>query len=242
VKAVFNDHLPTTLVLDAMGVIYDEGNLVQAHLIPFAREHGCTLSDRDILGHYLQCSAGATASSSFWVALGVAGRGDRLDGEYVARHRLTDDLIPFLDGMRSCGARVHCLSNDVAEWSVRLRRLHGLEAYVSHWTISGDVKSRKPDTGIYRSLLDATRLSADECLFVDDKVPNLDVARELGFHTCLFAPSAEGDGRTSAASDDMGFENFQLGSSTADGSAHAVATDFDQLRALISVDADRGAP
>ncbi|MBT3267543.1 HAD-IA family hydrolase [Candidatus Poribacteria bacterium] len=234
------DRSPTVLVLDAMGVMYDKGNLVQAHLIPFARDNGSRLPDRDILGHYLQCSAGEMSSEAFWRELGVTGEGDALDTAYVARHRLVEGLISFLAWTRTSGTRVVCLSNDVAEWSVRLRRLHGLEAYIDHWTISGDVKSRKPSVGIYRCLLDATGLRAEECLFVDDKAPNLDVARELGFHTCLFAPSRPG----AVARDSMrdaAFRDFQLGSSRAEGSAHPVARNFGDVRALLTGDAGDGA-
>lgn len=229
---------PTALVLDAMGVMYDEGNLVEAHLIPFARERGCALSARDILGHYLRCSAGAMSSSGFWQALGVVGRAANLDADYAARHRLTEGLVAFLDTMRVCEAPVHCLSNDVSEWSACLRRAHGLDAYIDHWTISGDVGSRKPDVGIYRALLDATGLRATDCLFVDDKAPNLDVARELGFHTCLFAPRDRPGAAPSVTARGMTFRDFQLASSSAEGSVHAVAADFDAVRALMRGDAD----
>ena len=58
------DASPTVLVLDAMGVMYDEGNLVHAHLVPFARDKGCEIPDGDILGFYLRCSAGAMSSGS----------------------------------------------------------------------------------------------------------------------------------------------------------------------------------
>ena len=235
------DGPPTVLVLDAMGVMYDEGNLVQAHLVPFARDKGCALPDGDILGYYLRCSAGAMTSEAFWRALGVPGAGDALDAEYVARHRLVDGLIPFLQRTRASGTRVLCLSNDVSEWSACLRRLHRLEAYIDHWTISGDVRSRKPDVGIYGCLLDAAGAPAETCLFVDDKAPNLDVARDLGFHTCLFAPR----GRRAASPDatrDTGFRDFQMESSDAEGSAHPVARNFDDVRTLLVGDAsDAGA-
>ncbi|MAF12963.1 hypothetical protein CMK11_21135 [Candidatus Poribacteria bacterium] len=234
------DASPTVLVLDAMGVMYDEGNLVHAHLVPFARDKGCEIPDGDILGFYLRCSAGAMSSEAFWRALGVSGAGDALDAEYVARHRLVDGLIPFLQRTRASDTRVLCLSNDVSEWSVRLRGLHRLEAYIDHWTISGDVRSRKPDVGIYRCLLDAVGAHAEECLFVDDKAPNLDVARDLGFHTCLFAPC----GRTAASPDatrDTGYRDFQIESSDAEGSTHPVARDFDDVHALLVGDAGGGA-
>jgi putative hydrolase of the HAD superfamily len=229
---------PRVLVLDAMGVIYDEGNLVESHVIPFARHHGCELSDRDILGFYLRASAGEMSSSGFWHAIGVDGAAPDLDAQYVSLHRLSSGLLQFLQRMRSGDVRVVCLSNDVAEWSLALRQMHGLHERIDHWTVSGDVACRKPDVGIYEALLRDAALRADECLFVDDKEPNLDVARGLGFHTCLFAPVAAPapDGGQERA--DLTYTDFQLGSSSAEDSTHAVARTFDEVGALLAVDAD----
>jgi hypothetical protein len=79
---------PEALVLDAMGVLYAEGNLVEAHVIPFARGHGSRLADRDILTAYLRCSAGDMSSAEFWRTVGVTGNATDLDAAYVKLHRL----------------------------------------------------------------------------------------------------------------------------------------------------------
>ncbi len=233
---------PDVVVLDAMGVMYDEGNLVESHVIPFARAHGCELADGEILGAYLRCSAGEMTSEAFWRAVGVVGRAADLDAAYVGLHRLTDGLMAFLRGMRAASVRVVCLSNDVAEWSRALRELHGLQNHIDHWTVSGDVRCRKPDVGVYESLLREAGLRADDCLFVDDKEPNLDVARGLGFHTCLFAPGSTPASDEQHERPDMRYTDFQLGSSSAERSTHAVARTFDEVGALLAVDAASDGP
>ena len=52
--------------------------------------------------------------------------------------------------------------------------------------ISGDVGIRKPDAGIYNVLLRSVGKPAQDCIFVDDRVKNLDAAQMLGFQTVLF--------------------------------------------------------
>jgi len=217
--------------------MYDEGNLVEAHVIPFARARGCQLQDTEILNVYLRASAGDMTSAALWSTLDVPGDATELDARYAALHRLTSGLAPFLRRMRARDTRVVCLSNDVSEWSRALRELHGLPQYIDHWTVSGDVASRKPSREIYRSLLQDASLRAYDCLFVDDKEPNLDVARDLGFHTCLFAPRATA-GAAVAGRADLDSESFQLTSSSAEGSTHHVARTFDEVGALLIADAD----
>ncbi|WP_418219785.1 HAD-IA family hydrolase [Bradyrhizobium icense] len=79
-----------------------------------------------------------------------------------------------------------CLSNDVSEWSVKLRDRHGLNRWISHWFISGDLKSRKPNPEIYRALCAQLGISADRILFADDRVGNLEAARAwVWYGSCL---------------------------------------------------------
>ena len=93
---------------------------------------------------------------------------------------------PFLVAMRSDGIAVGCITNDVAAWSVRLRRTHRLEHEIAPWVVSAEVGVRKPGAAIYERFLAETACEAGECLFVDDLVENLDAARRLGFRTAWF--------------------------------------------------------
>ena len=54
-----------------------------------------------------------------------------------------------------------------------------------HWfdgrVVSGEEKMRKPSEKFYRLLLDRYDLKAEETLFIDDNLRNIDAAREMGF-------------------------------------------------------------
>ncbi len=173
------------VVLDAMGVIYRAGDDVGELLIPFLRSKGCTKSAGEIEALYLECSLGNMTSREFWEACGIPYH-EQLDEEYIQGHTLTDGLTEFLAAVRSRGIRIACLSNDVREWSVLLRKRHGLERDIEHWLISGDLGVRKPDVEIYRIMLDKLGVKPWACAFLDDRMPNLRVARELGMRVLQF--------------------------------------------------------
>ena len=48
--------------------------------------------------------------------------------------------------------------------------------------ISYEVQIVKPEPAIYRKLLEKYNLSAEECVFLDDKAENIEAAKALGFH------------------------------------------------------------
>lgn len=181
------------VVLDAMGVIYTARDDVVELLIPFARSFGCQLSDSDISTAYLNCSLGLCTSQELWRTLGARGDLTAVEDRYLTLHRVSPGLLSFLKTMEEERVSVACLSNDVAEWSLKLRRRHQLAGRILTWTISGEVGARKPSAVIYRTLLGRVRRDAEECVFVDDRIANLDAARELGFITVYFSDHSEAD-------------------------------------------------
>lgn len=49
--------------------------------------------------------------------------------------------------------------------------------------VSGDEKLIKPDPKLYQILLDRYKLKADESLFIDDNLKNIETAQKMGFQT-----------------------------------------------------------
>lgn len=180
------------VVLDAMGVIYTARDDVAELLIPFARSMGCVLDDRTIAAAYVECSLGRSTSMELWRTLGLHGDLNAVEDRYLGLHRVTPGLVEFLEAMEAQRLSVACLSNDVSEWSLDLRRRHGLERRIEPWVISGDVGARKPDAAIFTTFLERAGRTAEECVFVDDRVANLDTARALGFRTAHFSDGDEG--------------------------------------------------
>ncbi len=172
-----------TLVLDAMGVIYTAGDDVAELLCPFIHENGGVADDRRIEALYHDASLGRLSASQFWEQVHLD---PALEDAYLCRHRLSAGLLDFLCSAKPRLASIWCLSNDVSEWSRKLRERFDLSRFIDGFVISGDVGARKPDAAIFKRLLAQTGVSAESIVLVDDRPRNLDAAAALGFQTILF--------------------------------------------------------
>lgn len=175
-----------SIVLDAMGVIYEAGDDVAELLVPYVTAHGGADAAR-VDAEYVRASRGEQTAAEFWRHVGLD---EGHENAFLAGHSIAPDLIPFLEWATRSGYQLACLSNDVSEWSAKLRRRFGLERYVQHWVISGDAQARKPEPRIYAALIDRLRLPASSLLLVDDRVRNLDAAKRAGLQTVLLAESS----------------------------------------------------
>lgn len=174
------------LALDAMGVIYRAGDDVAELLVPFIAEHGGETDAEAVAARYLEASLGRSAAADFWRAVGLS---PDLEDAYLSRHALRADVEGVL--ARPGFTAVCCISNDVAEWSRKLRVRHGLERGVSRWFVSGDLGHRKPDPRIFEIVLDAFGTPPERILFVDDRSRNLDAAAALGLQTAWLSATAD---------------------------------------------------
>lgn len=175
-----------TIVLDAMGVIYSVGDDVQKLLCPFIVEKGGLRNAEQIHILYRAASLGKMSAREFWQAVSVA---PELEKDYLARHRLTDGVLSLLDTLHRHGYLIWCLSNDISEWSLKLRHRFGLNQFIRGFLISGDIGIRKPDPAIFERLVEQSGTTAEEIVFVDDNLANLNVAATLGIRTILFTSS-----------------------------------------------------
>lgn len=181
---------PKVLVLDAMGVIYRVGDDVAHLLIPFIRENGGRDDTAQIESAYTEASLGQISAAEFWKRVGIS---DALEDQYLQRLELSDGLPKMLEVVGERFDEVDCLSNDVAEWSRKLRTRFGLERHISRWYISGELGARKPSLEIYRHMLHDLNVAPDDVLFVDDRAKNLHAAAELGIQTVYFDPANNGN-------------------------------------------------
>jgi HAD superfamily hydrolase (TIGR01509 family) len=177
-----------TLVLDAMGVIYAEADDGPNLLYPFIVEKGGCADVDEILRLYNAVSLGQISSADFWRSAGI---NPALEDEYLLKHRLSEGLLEFLDEMRSRKVALWCLSNDVSEWSRKLRIRFGLDRYFQGFVISGDAGLRKPDPAIYRFMLKKAGIQPGDAIFVDDRLRNIQAADALGIRAILFNPAPQ---------------------------------------------------
>ena len=172
------------VVLDAMGVLYHHGNVVSGVLIPYLRDHGCTLTEAEIRRLYRGCTLGQLTTTEFWQAAGVARTAS--DADYCGRHRLNPGTVDTVRGLREAGVTVLVLTNDAGSWSAHLRRRFGLDEYVDHWFVSSEIGARKPDPAAYDAVLAHPGLEPAHTVMVDDRPTNLAPAKAAGLRPVLF--------------------------------------------------------
>lgn len=121
----------------------------------------------------------------------VEGQGllDRMFGYF--RH--SPDMTALVRRAKERGIRTGLLSNS---WGNDYPQ-HLFDGMFDVLVISGEVGMRKPDPEIYEFTLERMQLPADQCVFVDDLLPNVHAARALGMvgvhHTDYATTAAELD-------------------------------------------------
>jgi putative hydrolase of the HAD superfamily len=181
------------VALDAMGVIFPEGDDLRSLLIPFVQARAGDLSEAEIAPPYRECYRNGATSKSLWEALGFDYGDGTLEDEFLATYKLTPGVVAFLESMAWVSTPIYGLSNDVAEWSVKRRNTFELDKHFAGWVISGELKTYKPDPRMYEALVAMLPCEPGECVFVDDRERNLNAARDHGLQTVFFgATSSEG--------------------------------------------------
>lgn len=107
--------------------------------------------------------------------------------------RHSPDMIALVRRAKEQGIRTALLSNS---WGNNYPQ-HLFDGMFDVVVISGEVGMRKPDAEIFHHTLEAVGLPAEQCVFVDDLLPNVQAAREVGLvavhHTDYATTAAELD-------------------------------------------------
>jgi putative hydrolase of the HAD superfamily len=109
-----------------------------------------------------------------------------LDLPYPLFCRLWSDIFDPMEGMEEPVARLadryplYLLSNTNPLHFHYIRKNFPILRHIRHMVLSFEVGSRKPEPGIYQALIKEMGTPPERCLFVDDKLPFVEAAREHG--------------------------------------------------------------
>jgi putative hydrolase of the HAD superfamily len=202
-----------TLVWDLGGVVlrWEPVELVRealAHLLPGAPDGANAVEGRDVGVPALTSRLfGDFAAGGFWEEFdrGVLGR-DEVAGHMAASSgldvaevlRVLDQVGPHLalrpetvtlvGRVRAAGHRVVYLSNMPGPYADDLDAL--LDPLFDGGVFSCRVHEAKPEPQIFRLAEQLLDLDPDDLLFLDDREPNVDAAREYGWPAALFTDAA----------------------------------------------------
>ena len=178
----------TTIIIDMYGVILKErtgnfGTYTYEHFPQSEHERLDKIFNEERL--FTKAGYGEITSHDFLTRLGFT------DPEYHMRDYIENYLtldkrfISFAEKYYEQYEFV-LLSTDVSEWSRYITKYYELDKYFKYKIVSGDVHCRKPDRKIYEIALARADKTAEECIFIDDSIANINAAKDMGIHTVLF--------------------------------------------------------
>lgn len=146
-------------------VHFMEWNLLQDKGRPFAEGVAVLSKEFPHYAHLIQ------AFHDHW----VESLGDSIDG-----------TIEIMKELKQAGYPLYGLSNWSAETFPYARQKHDFFDLLDDMVISGEVGHVKPNSEIFQIMLDRIRRPAEECLFIDDSLANIQQAQKMGFTAVHF--------------------------------------------------------
>jgi putative hydrolase of the HAD superfamily len=101
------------------------------------------------------------------------------------------ETVKLLRALKAQGTPLYCLSNMPASIYTHLRQRHSFWDAFSGVIISGEIQLMKPEPEVFVHLLAAFKLRAHESVFIDDLLPNIESARQVGLHAILFKDAVQ---------------------------------------------------
>ena len=176
------------ILIDMYGVIIEES---KGYFIPYTYEHFAESEYERITKAFREekifskAQIGVLSSNEFLEYLGY-------DDPFAAMKDYLSNYLTLDVGFETFAEKVGSeyklvlLSNDVSEWSEYLTDIHGINKYFYEKIVSGDVGLKKPDSEIFELTLSRLGCRAEDCVFIDNSVNNLQVAASLGIKPILF--------------------------------------------------------
>jgi len=99
-------------------------------------------------------------------------------------------MFELVEKLKANGYRVAVLS-DVGEWAAEVYRDQGLYELFSPVLLSCEMGAHKPSREAYEILMDELGVPTQQVIFIDDKINNVEAARELGIQAFQYTTFEE---------------------------------------------------
>ena len=176
------------ILIDMYGVIIEES---KGYFIPYTYQHFAELEYERITkafreeGILRKAQAGKLSSHDFLAYLGYEDPEGAMK-DYLEHYLNLDAGFKSFAEKVSKEHKLVLLSNDVSEWSEHLTEFHDINQYFYDKIVSGDVGVKKPDSEMFALAVSRLKCRAQDCVFIDNSVNNLNAAAELGIKPILF--------------------------------------------------------
>jgi len=170
------------IILDMYGVILkDPGD----GFYTYVNKSFPDLSVEDIYGHWLNADLGEISTIEVLKRIGYKGDLAKIEKDYLDTVEIDNDFYEFAGWVKQ-KHKLALISNDSSEWSKFFREKYNLDRYFDVISVSGDLKMKKPELEIFLLTLEKLDCRPEECIFIDDRVRNLQAAESIGMKAILF--------------------------------------------------------
>lgn len=179
------------VILDFGGVIAEEG--FREGMKAIARKDGLDpegfFSLADSLIYETGYVKGLIDEKSFWKALkeitGIKSENEELREEILKRFILREEVLKFVDDLRSKGLITAVLS-DQTNWLDEINERSPFYQHFDHVFNSFNIGKGKREPGTFLYICSIMNLKPDEVIFVDDNPYNIKNAEREGLHSILY--------------------------------------------------------
>ena len=100
-------------------------------------------------------------------------------------------MMEWVRALKHHGLKIAVLSNMPIEISSHMRRFAPWFRDFDYVCFSAEVQLAKPEPAIFHACLKVVGSKPEECLFIDDRVDNVEAAQALGIHALRFVSVEE---------------------------------------------------
>ncbi|MDP3734747.1 MAG: HAD family phosphatase [Nanoarchaeota archaeon] len=177
------------IIFDCHGVLTIEGTfdfLIQQYSLKYGKSmEGLSQTVRQ---YWDLAKVDKIHSTQFWerVADFLNYNSQALRREWIEHFGFRPAILPLIKKLK-WKYKTALLTNDVRDWLEELSAVYSLPSYFDVILPSYEAKVAKPDSAIFRRLLQDLHCNAEECIYIDDLEKNITAARALGFNVIHFS-------------------------------------------------------
>ncbi len=182
-------------------VIFDYGLVLSGPAEPAARARMLAITgltpenfDKHYWKHRLDYDRGTLNGRTYWqvvardtgLSLTQEQIGALIEQDVLLWASINPVMLDWVVRVRASGMKVAILSNMGEDLLAHMRKNFGWLDDFHHLTWSCELDMIKPEPAIYRHTIEKLEVKPEEALFLDDKIENVEGARQAGLHAILF--------------------------------------------------------
>ncbi len=169
------------IAFDLFGVLLEEGHLITNGLLKYLP---ADIEKQKVKNLYEDYNLDRLGEKKFWHALGIPDYRS-IRQAFLDDFKLDPDFESVITELGDY-SRLAILSNLPADWADELSEKFDFKSKFEPICFSGHLGLKKPQAEIYLHLINQSGLSAEDIIFIDDRLENLQSAKSLGLKVIYY--------------------------------------------------------